>query len=194
MARRCRERSLLRNRLIAGLLLLFAINWSNQAWAQGRKPPPPPNFDRSNLPYKTNNDLPVFNLLLKDSVTTFNSFNIPKGKPIALMLFSPDCKHCSEAIEEITRGMDSLKNIRFYLMSLSNDMTAIRKFYSEHHLEKYDNIEAVGCDYDFFFLTFFGAIQVPDIALYSSEKKLIHFFEPPFTVRQLFESAHTPEH
>ena len=182
----------LKNSLLIRFVLLSAMVLSlcGSVAAQQRKPPPPPNFNRDSLPYKSNPDLPVFNILLKDSVTTFNSFNIPKGRPIALMLFSPDCKHCNDAMEEITRGMDSLRNIRFYLMTLSLDMTAIRKFYEEHHLEKYNNIEVIGCDYDFFYLTFFGAMQVPDIALYSADKKLIHFFEPPFTVQQLFEKAY----
>jgi hypothetical protein len=175
--------------ILAASLLSFCTSVS----AQNRKlppPPPPPNFNRDSLPYKLNPDLPVFNILLKDSVTTFNSFNIPKGRPVALMLFSPDCKHCSEAMDAITHGMDSLKNIRFYLMTLSPDMAGIRKFYKEHNLDKFENIEAVGWDYDFFYLTFFGAMQVPDIALYNSEKKLVHFFEPPFTVSQIFEKVH----
>lgn len=169
--------------ILAASLLSFCTSVS----AQNRKPPPPPDFNRDSLPYKSNPDLPVFNILLKDSVTTFNSFNIPKGRPIALMLFSPDCKHCSDAMDAITHGMDSLRNVRFYLMTLSSDMTGIRKFYNDHGLEKFDNIEVVGCDYDFFYLTFFGAMQVPDIALYDSHKKLVHLFEPPFTVRQIYD-------
>lgn len=196
MAECCRERNSLRSRRLGYYLLLitFLVGSANGALAQGRKPPPPPGFNRDNLPYKSNPDLPVFNILLKDSVTTFNTFNIPKGSPIALMLFSPDCKHCSDAMDDITRGMDSLKNIRFYLMSLSIDMTAIRKFCDDHRLEKYSNIEVVGCDYDFFFLTFFGAMNVPAIALYNSDKKLVHYFNPPFTVSQIFEKAYAPTH
>jgi len=189
----CEERSLSRSNVFRCFFVLIALiaGQCGYALAQGRKPPPPPDFNRDNLPYKSNPDLPVFNVLLKDSVTTFNSFNIPKGKPIALMLFSPDCSHCSDAVNELTRGMDSLRNIRFYLMSLSIDMTAIRKFYDDHHLEKYSNIEVVGCDYDFFFLTFFGAMNIPSIALYDSDKKLVHFFDPPFTVGQIFDKAYS---
>lgn len=194
MAECCKERNSLKSKVSISFLLfiVLVLNAAGGVLAQNRTPPPPPDFNRDNLPYKSNPDLPVFNLLLKDSVTTFNSFNIPKGRPIALMLFSPDCSHCNEAIEEIARGMDSLKNIRFYLMSLSIDMTAIRKFYADHHLEKYENIEAIGCDYDFFFLTFFGAMNVPAIALYNSDKKLLHFFDPPFTVGQIFDKAYMP--
>jgi len=175
------------------VLIAFAVFQRGTLLAQDRKPPPPPDFNRDNLPYKSDQNLPVFNILLKDSVTTFNSFNIPKGKPIALMLFSPDCKHCNDAMDEITRAMDSLRNIRFYLMTLSLDMTATRNFFNQHHLEKYENIEAVGCDYDFFFLTFFGAMHIPSLALYNSDKKFVHFFEPPFTVGQLFEKAYLPK-
>lgn len=162
-------------------------------FAQNYPPPPPPldpNMSRDSLPYKLTDVMPPFNMLLKDSVTILNTFNIPKGKYIALVLFSPDCSHCDHFAEQLTKSMDSLKDIRFYMMSTSPIMAQIRDFYKRHHLERYDNIEAVGWDYQFFYITHFGTMQIPDVAIYDENKKFVELFQANITVRELYECTH----
>lgn len=155
-----------------------------------RVPPPPPPMNREELPYKKSRDLPAFNILKSDSVEIFNTFYIPKGRPIALMLFSPDCKHCNDLTDRLINGMDSLSDIRFYIMSMTENMTAIRKFAKDHHLEKYKNIELVGCDYEFFFITHFGAMRVPTVAIFNSDKQFVELFESEITVNDLYTRTH----
>jgi thiol-disulfide isomerase/thioredoxin len=176
-----------RTLLTAGIL--FMTSFAGMAQSH-RVPPPPPPANRADLPYMKTRDMPAFNILKSDSVEIFNTFYIPKGRPVALMLFSPDCKHCNELTDRITRGMDSLSEIRFYIMSMTENMTAIRKFAKEHHLEKYKNIEVVGCDYEFFFITHFGAMRVPTIALFDADKKYVDLLESEISVLDLYTRTH----
>jgi len=134
--------------------------------------------------------LPAFNILEMDSVTVFNTYNIPAGKPIALMLFSPDCKHCKRTINALLKGIDSIKNVQFYLVTGSHSMTDIRKVYKEHHLEDYKNFQKMGRDYEFFYLSYYGTKFVPDVALYDEHKKLIKLIEGETTATEIYKAIH----
>ena len=141
-------------------------------------------------PYQKYTKLPAFNILEMDSMSIFNTYNIPSGKPIALMLFSPDCKHCKRTIDALLKGMDSIKNIQFYLVTAAHSMTEIKNFYNEHHLADYKNIKMVGRDYEFFYFSYYITKFVPDIALYDEHKKLIRLIEGETTVSELYKYAH----
>jgi thiol-disulfide isomerase/thioredoxin len=177
--------------LRAFVLLIVATVLHTSAGAQtsGSTPPQPPGpgINRDSLPYKLNPNLPEFNILLRDSVTIFNTADIPTGRPVVLMLFSPDCKHCKHAMEALTKGMDSISNIRFYLATGLHDMTRVQKFYEEHRLDRFKNIEVVGRDYDFEILAHFGAMHIPTLALYDTNKQFVHLFEGSVTVKELYE-------
>ena len=134
--------------------------------------------------------LPAFNIMLRDSATIFNTFNIPEGRPTVIIFFDPDCKHCKMEIRRLLDGMDSLKDIRFYLTTSVHDFKKIRDFYDDYHLGDYKNIEAVGRDYEYFFITYYDVKFVPDLVLYDSHKNLVKFFEGHVTVDELYRLTH----
>lgn len=142
------------------------------------------------LPYKKYPTLPAFKILEMDSTTIFNTYNIPKGKPTVLMLFSPDCDHCQHLTEKLTKGMDSLKDIQFYMVTPVSSMTELREFYNKNHLADYKNIAVVGRDYQFFFFSFYGARFVPYLAIYDKHKKLIKAMDSNLSVKELYELTH----
>jgi thiol-disulfide isomerase/thioredoxin len=141
-------------------------------------------------PYQKYPVLPAFNVLEMDSSTIFNTFNIPSGKPIALMLFSPDCKHCKRTIKALQAGMDSIQNIQFYLVTASHNMADIKEFYEKHHLADYKNIKLVGRDMEFFYFSYYGAKFVPDIALYDEHKKLVKLIEGETNASEVYKYIH----
>lgn len=138
-------------------------------------------------PYLKYPTLPAFNVLLSDSSTLFNTYNIPKGKPAVLMLFDPGCSHCQKFAKELTEKMDSLKNLRFYLVTSNQDMPAIRKFAEDYQLAKYPNIEVIGRDYEFFFISYYKVQSVPDLAIYDKNKKLVKLIDTKVTVDELLK-------
>ncbi len=141
-------------------------------------------------PYQKYPMLPAFNIRLTDSVTIFNTYDIPEGKPTALMLFAPDCKHCKRTINALLKGIDSIKNIQFYLVTAAHSMTEIRNFYDEHHLADYKNIKVVGRDYEFFFFSYYQTKFVPDIALYDEHKKLVKLIEGETNASEVYKYIH----
>ncbi|MCW3121439.1 MAG: redoxin protein, partial [Flavipsychrobacter sp.] len=141
-------------------------------------------------PFQKFPTLPAFNIRMMDSVTIFNTYNIPKGKKTLIVFFSPDCKHCQRQVKELTTGMDSISDIQLYMITPVHSMTELKEFYDKYHLGKYKNIQLVGRDYEFFFGGFYGTKVVPDMVLYDEQKKLIKLFEGNHTVTNIYEYSH----
>lgn len=130
---------------------------------------------RDSLPYQKYPTLPAFNLLMTDSSTIFNTYNIPEGKPTVLMFFSPDCDHCQQTTRALTDRMDSLKQVQFYLFTPMS-LSMIRDFAAKQHLGQYKNI-TIGQDYEYFFPGFYGASYVPYVAVYDRKKRFVKMWE-----------------
>jgi len=169
------------------IAILFAGSLSAQENEGKKKHAPAAD---TTLPYLKYPTLPAFNILLMDSVTILNTYNIPDGKPIGLFFFDPECSHCQKEVKQLLKSMDSIKEIQFYMITPVHSATALRKFYEDYHLGDYKNIVAVGRDYEFFFGSFFGVKYVPDLALYDSHKKLLKLFEGAMPVRELYKYTH----
>ncbi len=130
--------------------------------------------------------MPAFDLLLRDS-TTFNTFNLPTGKPIAIIFFSSDCGHCDDVINALLQGMDTLKDVRFVFACTSTDLKALRLFYDKHRLGSYKNIEAVGIDVSRMFTAYYGIRFVPDVVVYGRDKHLQGMMEKNFTASYIYD-------
>jgi thiol-disulfide isomerase/thioredoxin len=112
--------------------------------------------------------MPSFNLLLMDSVTHLNTTNIAQGTPTVLFYFSPYCPYCKAQAKDIIKNINSVSNIRFYLLS-NFPFPDVKKYYSA--LKKYSNI-TVTQDLDNFFGDYFHTPGVPFIAIYDKNKNL----------------------
>jgi thioredoxin-related protein len=144
----------------------------------------------ADTPYKKYPELPAFNIRQPDSLHIFNTFNIPKGRPVLLALFDPNCSHCKDIADELLRGIDSIKNIDMYWCSPAQRMSEIKRFAAERNFENYPTIKLCGKDSEFFFIDYFGVTSFPDFALYDEQKKFVHLFRGRVTVKELYEYTH----
>lgn len=127
--------------------------------------------------------LPAFNLLLADSTTRFNTASIPSGKPVVLFYFGPYCPYSRAQMEEILNHMESLNNIRFYLVT-NYPFSDMKTFYTHYQLSKYPNI-TVGADNQNFFGQYFEARGFPYTAIYGKDKRLKRAFLGEVYSRQM---------
>jgi thiol-disulfide isomerase/thioredoxin len=128
-------------------------------------------------PQKTGKEgkpIPEFSLLLTDSTTWLNSRNIPTGKPIVLLYYSPYCPFCKALTQEIIEEMDELKNIQFYFIS-SFPMSTLKAYSKAYQLAKYPNI-ITGVDTSSVLHDYFDAPGIPYLAIYDKDKKLSQSF------------------
>lgn len=123
---------------------------------------------------KERKPMPDFDLLLTDSTTWLNTRNIPAGKPIALLYYSPNCPYCKALTQEIIEEMDELKNIQFYFIS-SFPMPTLKAYSKAYQLAKYPNI-ITGMDTSRLMHDYFNAPGIPYLAIYDKDKKLKQAF------------------
>jgi len=131
--------------------------------------------DTTTPPYKKYPTLPAFNILLMDSATTFNTFNIEEGRYTMLMFFSTDCDHCQMMTDTLKKSMHDLRNVQICMVA-PQTISEIRAFYNRNDMKRYRNV-MMGKDIDMFFHKFYQAYYVPDIVIYDKHKKLVKFFE-----------------
>jgi thioredoxin-related protein len=167
------------------LLLLLSCLFVTVARSQNSPPPQAPE-----KAYMKDAGIPSFPILEMDSVTIFNTAHIPKGKKTAILFFSPSCSHCLNFIKSLLANMDSVKKVQFYMITAVHDMDMIRSFYKEYDIKKYKNIKLVGRDKDFFFITHYGLVHFPGVALYDEKKKFVHFMEGEITVSDIYKYVH----
>ncbi|HEY8957434.1 TlpA family protein disulfide reductase [Chitinophaga sp.] len=131
--------------------------------------------------------MPSFTLLLSDSVTYINTKDIPKGRPIVLFYFSPYCPFCQAEIKEITKNIDKLKDIQFYVLT-PYPYNEMMTFYNGFNLKSYSNIKAA-IDINSFFGSYFNTVQIPYLAIYGKEKKLNGAFIGGISSEQIYAYA-----
>jgi len=113
--------------------------------------------------------LPSFNVLLVDS-TKLNTNKLPTDKPIVLFFMSPYCPYCKAQTEEIISEINSLSNIRLYILT-SLPFQPLKDYYYHYKLNKYPNI-MVAQDFDSDFVNYFKITSVPYIVIYNKNKTL----------------------
>ena len=118
--------------------------------------------------------LPAFDLLLPDSVTHFNTTDIPTGKPIIIIGFSPTCTHCGAETEDIVNHITQFNNFRIYFVT-SYPFNEMKGFYHYFKLNRYPNI-TMGQDSSNYFMNYFKAQEIPFTTIFDSKKRLIQAF------------------
>jgi hypothetical protein len=114
--------------------------------------------------------LPSLNLLLMDSVTHFNTEDIPTGQPFIIIGFSPWCIHCQRETDDIMRHITMFRHIPiYYVTPLPYGPT--KAFYKGYKMQEHANI-VMGLDAKNNFMTYFKANGIPFTAIFDAQKRL----------------------
>ena len=134
----------------------------------------------------TSKPLPSFNLILLKTASAFNTSQIPKGEPFALLFISAQCEHCNEETSDILNNIPSFGSTKFYVIG-DDDLGKLENFSRNHNLQNYKSI-VVCRDADDSFKRQFKPEQVPYLVVYDKEKKLRAVFSGRARVEQIAEA------
>jgi len=137
-------------------------------------------------PYQRFPDLPPFRLLKIDSTTYFSKADVPKNKPVLLMIFDPNCDHCQHETEDILKNIDSFKNIQI-VMSTNASLQLLREFYNRYDLASYKNITA-GLEAQYFLVPFYDVKNLPYLAMYDKKGRLITTHEGTTKIEMVIDA------
>lgn len=113
-------------------------------------------------------------LLLPDSVTHFNTADIPTGKPFIIINFDPFCLHCQAETIDIIKNMPRFKDVHIYYVT-PYEFWKMKAFYNHFKLNSYPNI-TIGDDYRNAFFQQYMTKVVPYTVVFDSHKRLKQAF------------------
>ena len=135
--------------------------------------------------YKRMPTVPALQLLLGDSATRYTKTNLPKGKPVFIMLFSPDCSHCQKTAEELITYKEALKDIHL-VMATMHTLTQMNEFVQKYGLTQLPNL-TVGKDYLYILSGFYDIKHLPYMAFYNKKGNLISTIEGGLPIPKVLE-------
>lgn len=109
--------------------------------------------------------LPPFRIIQANG-KVFKAEDLPIGKPIIIIYFSPDCDHCNMLMKDFFKREASFRNASIAMVTYL-PVDDVRKFNQKYNLSKYPNMY-VGTEGSTFFLkNYYALTQMPFIALYA---------------------------
>lgn len=138
--------------------------------------------DSTLAPYKKFPSYPPVKLLLPDSLSWFSKGDLPKKKPVMLLLFNPKCEHCQHETEEMTQQIERFRGVHI-VMATTASFAEMMGFREKYRLSRFDNI-TVGRDTGFFLPVFFDIHNLPFHAFYNKKLELTGAFPGSMTVEK----------
>ena len=125
--------------------------------------------------------LPPFQMTLANG-KVFKAQDLPIGKPIVIIYFSPECDHCEKMTKELLKKEASFKKASVAMIT-HLPVERVAKFVQQYGLSKYSNI-FIGTEGNTFFVRKYYKIeQMPFIALHDKNGNIVKVYrkEGPLT-------------
>ena len=111
--------------------------------------------------------IPPFKMTLSNN-KILNAADLPKGKPLVLIYFDPDCDHCQKLMTELFKKINSVKKVEMVLITFKS-VTEVAAFEKKYTTSKYANMK-VGTEGTLFYLkNYYKLVKMPFTALYDSK-------------------------
>ncbi|HEX2532574.1 MAG TPA: thioredoxin fold domain-containing protein [Chitinophagaceae bacterium] len=142
--------------------------------------------DTTKAPYQRFSGYPPIELLLGDSASKYTKGDIPRNKPVLLMLFSPDCSHCQHTASELVKHKEEFRDIQL-IMVTTKPVSEMNAFYKKYGLDALPGL-VMGRDQIYLLPSWFRIRNFPYQAFYNKKGKLITTFEGSMTVRKMLDT------
>lgn len=137
-------------------------------------------------PYLRFPTLPPLQLLLADSTTKYTRNDIPKKKPVLIMLFSPECSHCQHTAQEMVAQKEKLKDLHIIMATLQ-PLWQMNAFKEQYKLDQIPGL-VMGKDFSYILPSFYGIHNLPYLAFYNKKGSLITGFEGSMPLERILST------
>ena len=127
--------------------------------------------------------LPPFRIM-QTSGKIFKAGDLPMGKPIIIIYFSPECDHCDRLMKELVKQKEELKKASIAMITYL-PVEKVLEFEKTYSLKNYSNIYAGTEGNSFFLKNYYRLTEMPFAALYSKNGDLIKFYNKEVDLKDL---------
>ena len=111
--------------------------------------------------------IPPFKMTLSNN-KIFNAADLPKGKPLVLIYFDPDCDHCQKLMTELFKKINSFNKAEMVLITFK-PVTEVAAFEKKYTTSKFANMR-VGTEGTLFYLkNYYNLVKMPFTVLYDDK-------------------------
>lgn len=142
-------------------------------------------FVASSFLFAQSGKVPPFQMVQANG-KIFKAQNLPMGKPILLIYFSPECDHCVNMLKAFfSQAANFQKSSVAFITFLPVDK--VSKFATDYNLVKYPNMYAGTEGSTFFVRNYYRIKELPFVALYTKNGDFVTSFEKEVNLTVLAE-------
>ena len=127
--------------------------------------------------------IPPFRMSLANN-KVFDIKTLPKGKPVVLIYFDPDCDHCQKLMDDIFKNITRFKKTEM-VMATFKPVDDLQSFEKKYNPSKYPNVK-VGSEATTYYLRlYYDVTTLPFTALYDKKGNLSYTYQKETPVDDL---------
>jgi thiol-disulfide isomerase/thioredoxin len=127
--------------------------------------------------------VPPFKMLQANG-KVFKAQDLPMGKPIILIYFSPDCDHCNAVMKDLVKYAANLKKASIAMITYL-PVAKVAAFIKKYSVKKYPNLYVGTEGSTFFVRNYYGLTEMPFAALYTSNGDLVSWYTKNISIQNL---------
>lgn len=128
----------------------------------------------SSISYSQSGKVPPFRIM-QASGKLFLAGNLPQGKPIIIIYFSPDCNECHDLTRQLLKRITEFNNTSIAMIT-NMPLEQVKHFVDEFQLEKYSNLYVGTEGYSSFVGGYYHVEKIPFMALHNKNGDLIKVY------------------
>ncbi len=135
------------------------------------------------------NKLPPFKMVLANG-EIFKAQDLPLGKPIVIIYFSPECDHCQILMKDVTKNKARFKKASVAMVT-HVAVSKVLEFAQQYNMKSYKNFY-VGTEGTTYFLkNYYHLTQMPFMALYTKNGDLVKTYQNESDVKALIQKLNS---
>lgn len=127
--------------------------------------------------------LPPFRVMQADG-KVYKAENLPIGKPIVLLYFSPDCDHCEKFMNEFFKKTDAFKKASVVMITYL-PIEKVAQFGRDYQVQRFANIIVGTEGMTFFVRNYYKLMEMPFAALHDKNGNLIKSYTRDIPLQDL---------
>src|SRR5690606_3881027 len=116
---------------------------------------------------------------------TFTNYNLVKGKPVMIMIFSPQCEHCAYVIDSLKKYADQFKVTQFVALAEERHKEHMIPFMQRTKMPAYPLFKNTGTNKGEFIAAVYTQKILPQIIVYDADHKMVQIFDDNFSFDSL---------
>ncbi|WP_164972586.1 TlpA family protein disulfide reductase [Lacibacter luteus] len=127
--------------------------------------------------------IPPFRMALSDG-KLFSASNLPMGKPVIVIYFSPECDHCQVLMKEWFKRSNDFKKASVVMITFL-PVTSVALFEKEYKTKQHPNIFTGTEGTGFFVRNYYKVLDMPFVALHDKNGNLVSTYSKDIPLNTL---------